>query len=121
MTDKIICQALTYDCYIGFHEGEGSTLQTLTIALEATFDSIPEAYRDRVEQIRFDYYAAHLLIRGLIEGKRFNLIETVGDTVARALLAAFPILAVTVKVTKQPPDISTTALVSYECHRRQGE
>lgn len=52
-----------------------------------------------------DYRAVHALVRGIMEGPRRKLVETLAEALAAELLRAFPVVkAVEVEVVKiQPP------------------
>lgn len=108
-------KGLTYSCFIGFHTGELGAPQEITVDFEATLP-IRSYKSDSIDDIVLDYYKANELIADLIAGKRFNLIEAVAHRIADLLLGAFPILGITVRVTKHPLDMPNVESVAYECH-----
>jgi len=121
LSDKIICQGLTYDCHIGFHDFEKSILQTLSLDIEAFIPARNPSLKDDPQTIVLDYFKAHHLIQKTLHHQEFQLIETVADRVAHLLLDNFAITAVTVRVTKKPLKLSNFQQVSYECHRSRSD
>jgi dihydroneopterin aldolase len=59
-----------------------------------------------------NYERAYAIIRDHVEGKRFNLLEALAQTIADALLAEFPPLSrVTVRVRK--PGVPLRGILDY--------
>lgn len=115
--DTISCHGLDYECRIGFHEYERHGKQKITLDLKAFVQVRPDIKRDDAGLVQFDYFVANQLIKNFLEGKQFNLIETLGQEVAELLLKNFPIQKINIRVTKYPLDMPNLKSVSYECTR----
>lgn len=50
-----------------------------------------------------DYVRCYELVRGVVEGRQYNLLEAVAENIAQALLAQPGALSVRVRVAKEPP------------------
>lgn len=115
--DTLRCTGLTYSCSVGIHSCEKDVRQDLVIDFSARVDAIPREQTDDPRAIRLDYYRADQILQEHLTTRRFNLIETVAEEVARLLLENFAIASVQVRVTKKPLDMSRLGSVSYECER----
>lgn len=112
--DQIICEGLACQCEIGVRESEKGIKQRLLIDFEA---SVPVVEKDSEEAIQLDYSVVVPEITTLIENRRFQLIETVGEAVADYLLQQPHVQSVKVKVKKFPMDLKNISSVSYICQR----
>jgi dihydroneopterin aldolase len=50
-----------------------------------------------------DYVRVHDLVKGIVEGRRFALLEALAEAIAGAVLALPGVESVRVKVAKRPP------------------
>ena len=114
-TDQIICRGLEVECEIGFHNIEQGIQQKLLVDLEVDVPK-PDPLDDPAA-LPFDYFTATTKIRNHLAGRRFNLIETVGNEIAALLLEQFLIPSVLVRITKFPKDMVEMASVEYICRR----
>ncbi len=115
--DTISCHGLDYECHIGFHDYERHGKQKITLDLKAFVQVKQGLLRDDAVNVQFDYFVANQLIKNFLEGKQFNLIETLGQEVAELLLKNFFIQKINIRVTKYPLDMPNLKSVSYECER----
>lgn len=117
--DIICCQGLDYECHIGFHDYELHGSQKITVDLTAFFSFTSAKCSDAVASIRFDYFIANQKIKDFLNGKRFNLIETLAQEVAKLLLQEFKVEKINVRVTKYPLDMPNMKSVFFECERQR--
>lgn len=116
--DKIICRGLKYSCSIGFHREEQGLRQELLIDFEAAVPAMSPEHRDDQRYVTLDYFEADRAILAVLEGCHFDLIETVAEVVAAALLERFPkVASVTVTVAKKPLGMPRLGQVNYVCER----
>lgn len=115
--DKIILKGLSSECRIGFHEYEQDIVQKLVIDIEAKVRPMMASESDQTTRLRMDYFVASNLVREILSCRRYNLIETVAEDVAAALLKTFDIESVEITVTKHPHDMPHVRSVSYVCVR----
>lgn len=118
-SDTLSCYGIVCETEIGFKEAERGIKQPLEIDFEAVVSPIPQAKFDKVEARQIDYFDAYQTIRGLVAERRFNLIESIAETVAARLLKDFPIHSVTVRVAKRPTDMPHFSRVVYSCTRQR--
>jgi dihydroneopterin aldolase len=79
--------------------------QTYQVSLTIELDTRPAARTDDLS-LTIDYRQAIEIARHIVTGPPFNLIETVADRIARALLAALPLArGVHVRITKPHPPV----------------
>lgn len=86
----IILEDLSVKAFIGVTERERSRKQKLLVSVEMECGPPPGGDRaeDSIENT-VDYSEVRRAIRGLLEGSRFNLIETVAARVALSLKERF--------------------------------
>lgn len=69
-----------------------------------------------------DYTEAVALVRSVVTGRSFALIEAMAESIAEALLGAFALSAVEVCVSKHVPGLwGDPDWLSYEIRRERGE
>ena len=101
-TGRLILSGLTAFGYHGNNPAERKLGQTFTADLEVTVDTRKGAATDSIE----DTISYPLLVktaRQILEGKPANLLETVAERIATALLKYPEVIQVTVRVSKRPP------------------
>lgn len=118
--DRVLAEGLRHDCEVGFHSGEYGRTQVLEIDVEAVVDWSAAVASDDPRRLPFDYDQADLIIGALLGGRRWNLIETVAEAIAAALLAPGKARAVRVRVTKHPLGMPHVRGVAVECIRHAG-
>jgi dihydroneopterin aldolase len=119
--DKLILRELHFVARHGVLPIETENSQHFSATLELELPLGPAGAADRLDQT-IDYCAVQAVVREIIEGSHKRLIETLAESVASRLLAAFPLLqAVTVEITKpRPPVDFEFAGVSVRVRRDRG-
>jgi dihydroneopterin aldolase / 2-amino-4-hydroxy-6-hydroxymethyldihydropteridine diphosphokinase len=101
-TGRLILSGLTAFGYHGNKPAERELGQTFTADLEVLIDTRKAAANDRIEDT-ISYPLLEKTARAVLEGKPANLLETVAERIAAALLEHPEVIQVTVRVTKRPP------------------
>ena len=101
-TGRLILSGLTAFGYHGNNPAEKKLGQTFTADLEVILDTQRAAASDRVDDT-VSYPILEKIARGILEGKPANLLETVAERIAAAILKQPRVVQVTVRVTKRPP------------------
>jgi len=101
-TGKLILSGLTAFGYHGNNPAERKLGQTFTADLEVTLDTARAAASDRIADT-LSYPVLEKTVREILEGKPANLLETVAERIATALLEQPGVRRVTVRVSKRPP------------------
>ena len=99
---KLILSGLTAFGYHGNNPAERRLGQTFTADVEVTLDTARAAASDRINDT-VSYPVLEKTVREILEGKPSNLLETVAERIATAILEHPPITRVTVRVSKRPP------------------
>lgn len=103
--DKLILRELHFIARHGVLPEEHENSQHFSATLELELPLAPAGRSDRLDQT-IDYCAVQAVVRRIIEGSHRKLIETLAETVATELLAAFPtVSAVTVEILKPRPPV----------------
>lgn len=97
--DKIFLTDLNVDTIIGIYQWERNTLQTLRFDLEFDWDIQAAAASDDIKDT-LDYGAVADLLVDFVQNSRYQLIETLAETVCQLLLERFPIGVITLTLTK---------------------
>jgi dihydroneopterin aldolase len=110
-TGRLILSGLTAFGYHGKNPAERQLGQVFTADLEVTIDTRKAAATDRIEDT-ISYPLLEKTARQILEGKPANLLETVAERIATALLKHPEVSQVTVRVSKRPPlpNLSTFAV-----------
>ena len=101
-TGRLILSGLTAFGYHGNKPAERKLGQTFTADLEVTIDTRKAAATDRIEDT-ISYPLLEKTARQILEGKPANLLETVAERIATAILKHREVIQVTVRVSKRPP------------------
>ena len=107
-TGRLILSGLTAFGYHGNKPAERKLGQTFTADLEVTIDTRKAAATDRIEDT-ISYPLLEKTARQILEGEPANLLETVAERIATAILKHREVSQVTVRVTKRPPLPNLTA------------
>lgn len=92
--------------YHGVYEEENKLGQHFIVDLTMTADLKEAALKDDLMQ-SVNYGDAYELVKEMVEGTTYNLVETITEKIAQAILAEHSIVEeVTVKVTKPNPPIN---------------
>ena len=101
-TGRLILSGLTAFGYHGNKPAERKLGQTFTADLEVTIDTRKAAATDRIEDT-ISYPLLEKTARQILEGTPANLLETVAERIATAILKYPEVSQVTVRVSKRPP------------------
>ncbi|MEW6048349.1 MAG: dihydroneopterin aldolase [Bacillota bacterium] len=99
MADRIILKGMTFYGYHGVLPGEKVAGQPFVVDLVLYLDLDRAGRRDDLA-CTVDYSRVFEAVRRVVEGERFDLIETLATTIAERVLASFPVEAVRVRVKK---------------------
>jgi dihydroneopterin aldolase / 2-amino-4-hydroxy-6-hydroxymethyldihydropteridine diphosphokinase len=99
---RLILTGLTAFGFHGNNPAERKLGQTFTADLEVTLDTRRAAQSDRLEDT-VSYPLLEKAARRILEGKPANLLETVAERIAAAILKHPGVTQVTVRVSKRPP------------------
>ena len=99
---RLILSGLTAFGYHGNKPAERKLGQTFTADLEVTIDTHKAAATDRIEDT-ISYPLLEKTARQILEGEPANLLETVAERIATAILKHREVIRVTVRVSKRPP------------------
>ncbi len=103
-TDRLSLIGMRFDARHGVHPEEKETPQPFEVDLVLHADLADAAARDDLGAT-VDYGALHELVRAIVEGPSFDLIEALAGAVARAVLAATdPALVDAVEVRVRKPE-----------------
>jgi dihydroneopterin aldolase / 2-amino-4-hydroxy-6-hydroxymethyldihydropteridine diphosphokinase len=114
-TGRLILSGLTAFGYHGNNPNERKLGQTFTADLEVTLDTQRAAASDRIEDT-VSYPVLERIVRQIIEGRPANLLETVAERIAAAILQQPRVVEVKVRITKRPP-LPNLAAFSVEVTR----
>lgn len=123
--DTIRIEGLTVDCVVGVYPHERDRKQPLVVDLALTLDTRPALKGGGLKK-SIDYARLSAEVRFLLEGCRFNLLESAADAIARYVLAPATadrphayVDACTVRLTK--PEALGGARASLEIARRASD
>ena len=101
-TGHLVLSGLTAFGYHGNNPAERNLGQSFTADLEVTIDTRKAAASDTIEDT-ISYPLLEKTARQILEGKPANLLETVAERIATAVLKHPQVIQVTVRVSKRPP------------------
>ena len=101
-TGRLILSGLTAYGYHGNNQAERRLGQTFTADLDVRLDTQRAAASDHLSDT-VSYPVLEKIARQILEGKPVNLLETVAERIAAAILKQPYVVQVTVRVTKHPP------------------
>lgn len=99
MRDRILVPAIPLDARVGCTEAERRDPQPILVDIELRCDVGPVAKADAIESA-IDYVSVRAHAERVVCERPYALIETIADGVASALLRAFDVEQVTVRVRK---------------------
>ena len=102
--DDVFLEGLRFYAYHGVNPEERAAGQRFTVDVSLSGD-LREAGRSDDLARTINYSAAYKRVRAIVEGPPRDLIETVAEEIAAALLADFP-LADSVSVTVRKPEVA---------------
>jgi len=101
-TGRLILSGLTGFGYHGNNPAERKLGQTFTVDLEVMLDTQRAATSDRIDDT-LSYPILEKIARKILEGEPANLLETVAERIAAAILKQPRVVEVKVRVSKRPP------------------
>jgi dihydroneopterin aldolase len=101
-TGRLILSGLTAFGYHGNNPAERKLGQTFTADLEVVLDTQRAAASDSIKDT-VSYPRLEEAARKILEGEPANLLETVAERIADAILMQHAVVQVTVRVSKRPP------------------
>jgi dihydroneopterin aldolase len=103
--DKLILREMHFSARHGMLPVEAANEQPFSATVELELSTEQAGRSDRIEDA-IDYRKVQGVVREVIGGSRKHLIETLAESIAAKLLAAFPpVHAVNVEVTKPRPPV----------------
>ncbi len=123
MTDEVFLEGLRFYAYHGVNPEERTQGQRFTVDVSLTTDLRLAGRSDDLQQT-INYSTVNKRIRAIVEGPPRQLIETVAEEIAAALLGEFDrVAAVTVTVRKPEVALQGTILeaAGVRIRRLQGE
>ena len=115
--DTVFIQALHIETIIGVHAYEQQAPRPLILDLELGVDIREAAASDRIRDA-VDYSAVAEAIIKLAAARRFQLIETLAETLARMIFERCPIARLHLSIGK-PGAIDTARTVGVRIERRR--
>lgn len=115
--DKILIEALEVMAIIGIHDWERTTPQRVLIDLELGFESRAAIATDDIADTP-GYGDIARAVTTLVEASNYQLLESLAEAIAQALLSDFNVAFVTVKVGK-PEAIANARNVSVIIERER--
>ena len=101
-TGRLILTGLTAFGYHGNNPAERKLGQVFIADLDVALDTRKAAASDRIRDT-ISYPLLEKTAREILEGKPANLLETVAERIAAAVLKHREVIQVTVRVSKRPP------------------
>ena len=100
MSDRIVLSNMAFDARHGVHDWEKLQAQRFEVDVELELDLGPAGRTDNLGQT-IDYGPLYEQVRSIVSGRPVDLLETLAQSIAEAVLAAdLRIQAVTVRVRK---------------------
>lgn len=115
--DTVFIEALHVETIIGVHAFEQNAPRPLILDLEMGVDIREAAASDRIRDA-VDYSAVAEAIIKLAAARRFQLIETLAETIARMVFERFPVTSLRLSIGK-PGAIDTAKTVGVRIDRRR--
>lgn len=122
MGDRILLNGMTFYGYHGVRPEEKELGQRFVVDVEMEVDLRAAGASDDLADT-VDYSRAYRVVREIVEGPGRNLLEAVAEETAGALLEAFPVQGVRVRVSKPHVSIRGAMLdgAAVEIYRRRGD
>lgn len=117
--DTVFVRGLKATTVVGIFEWERRLPQSVMLDLEMETDIRPAAASDAIDDA-LDYKQVAKAVVGHVEDSRFQLVETLADSVARLILSQFGVAAVTVTLNKHGA-LSDAADVGIRLRRTQAD
>jgi dihydroneopterin aldolase len=115
--DQLLLQGMVFFGHHGHLVAERKLGGKITVDLRVQTSVDAAAKTDRLDRT-VDYVRVHAVVKGVVEGRRFALLETLADAIARAVLRLPGVEGVTVRVGKHPPLPEHFETFAVEIERR---
>lgn len=102
--DKIILSGMTFYGYHGLTQAEQERGQPFTVDVEVALDLAPAARSDDINQT-LDYEGVFQKVKEITTKKTFNLLETLAENIAQAILENPQAREVKVRAKKPHPPL----------------
>jgi dihydroneopterin aldolase len=104
LPDKVLLHGAHFFARHGVSDEERRIGGRFVVDVELVCDLARAGKSDQLTDT-ISYAQLHDVLREIVEGESFQLVETLAETIAQKILGVFPADAVTVRVKKQPPPI----------------
>lgn len=104
MSDRVLLHGAQFFARHGFTEEERRVGGRFVVDVELSYDLARAGKSDNLEDT-ISYAELYNVVREIVEGESFRLVEMLAETIAQKTLTVFSAEAVTVRVKKQPPPI----------------
>lgn len=104
MADKILLTGAHFFARHGVSDEERRVGGRFVIDVELACDLARAGASDHLNDT-ISYAELYQVVRGIVEEKSFQLVETLAETLAQKILEIFPARGVLIRVKKQPPPI----------------
>ena len=118
MTDRIVLSGILVEGRHGVHPHEREVPQAFAVDVELALDLRPAGTTDDLART-VDYGTVDALVREIVEARSFFLIEALAEAIAAAILAAYPVDEVVVRVRK-PAVLLNGPVEAVEVEIRRG-
>jgi dihydroneopterin aldolase len=103
--DKIMFKGMQFYAYHGVFPEENKLGQSFLVDLDVFMDLKPAGESDELEKT-INYADLYGTVQVIVEGERYQLIETIAEKIASQALQTFqPIEEIMVRITKPNPPI----------------
>jgi len=99
VTDRIVLHNIQLEGRHGYHDHERETPQPFEVDVELVLDLRQAGVSDDLAKT-VDYGAVYELVRAVVEGPSIHLLEAIAERISAAILDAFPVDEVGVRVRK---------------------
>ena len=99
MTDRIVLANIRLDGHHGVPDEERARAQPFEVDVELGLDLRPAGVSDELTR-SVDYGPVYDLVREVITGRSYRLLETIAEAIASGILERFPVEWVVVRVRK---------------------
>jgi dihydroneopterin aldolase len=99
VTDRVILVNMRFEGRHGVHDWEQREAQPFEVDVELVTDLRPAGIADELTRT-VDYGAVYDVVAPIVEDASFRLLEALAEAISRALLAAFEVEEVVVRVRK---------------------
>ncbi len=121
MKDCLRLCGLSFYGYHGVSAAERETGRAFEVDCELEIDLAEAGHTDRLGDT-VDYGKVYAVIKEMVEGKAYGLIEALAGELAMKILDSFPAYRVTLRVRKmQPPLAGQVKYIEAEVTRYQGD